>query len=62
MRTRACVPGTGGDASSLACSGEPKENESCGSTAACPDPHCPPAFQYSVGQVAEYFYSMVEYG
>ena len=51
VRTRACVPGTGGSASSLTCSGDSKESESCGSTDACPEPHCPVGFQYSVGYV-----------
>ena len=48
-RTRACVPGTNGPASSLSCSGSPKESENCGSTDACPAPHCPYGFQYNVG-------------
>ena len=49
IRSRVCVPGTEGSPSSPSCSGEPKESESCGSTSACPEPHCPPGFQYSVG-------------
>ena len=48
-RTRACVPGTGGDASSLSCIGDSIESDNCGSAAACPDLQCPPDFQYSVG-------------